>query len=127
MDRVKIGKGCSTVNTLFNTSSGEITVGDDTVFGHNCMVLTGVHRFYKGKRAKLWPDAPIREVPDEGLDIRIGSGCFIGTGSIILGGVTVGDNAIIGAGSVVTKDIPSSCFACGSPAIVVQYHDQEDE
>ena len=52
-DRIKIGEGCSTMNTIFNTVSRYITIGDNTIFGHNCMVLTGRHRFYKGKRAKL--------------------------------------------------------------------------
>jgi acetyltransferase-like isoleucine patch superfamily enzyme len=58
-------------------------------------------------------------VPDSGYDIIIGSGCFIGANAIILKGVTIGDNTIIGAGSVVTKDIPSNVFAAGVPAIVV--------
>jgi len=125
-DRLKIGKGCSTANTMFNTISGTITLGDNTIFAHNCMVLTGVHRFYRGKRAKLNPDASIREVPDEGNDICFGSGCFIGGGSIILAGVNIGDNVIVGAGSVVTKDVPSNCFACGCPAKVVKYHDTNE-
>lgn len=118
--RIKIGQRCSTTNTLFNANSGTITIGDDTIFGYNCSVITGQHRFYKGKRARLVPDAPFREVPDEGNDITIGSGCFICSGSMIIKGVTIGDNVIIGAGSVVVKDIPSDCFAAGNPAVVIK-------
>ncbi len=122
-NRIKIGKRCSTVNTLFNTNSGTITIGDDTIFGYNCMVITGQHRFYKGKRVHLQPDAPFDEVPYEGNDIKIGSGCCICSGAIIIKGVTIGDNVIIGAGSVVTKDIPANCFAVGNPARVVRSFD----
>ena len=42
-ERVHIGKNTSLVNSLFNTSSGHIYIGDDTIFGHNCMLLTGKH------------------------------------------------------------------------------------
>ena len=123
--RLKLGKNVSTVNTLFNTDCGTITIGDDTIFGYNCMIITGQHRFYKGKRASMQADAKaFLEVPEEGNDIRIGSGCFICSGSIISRSVTIGDNVIIGAGSVVTKDIPSNCFACGNPAQVKRYFDQ---
>ena len=120
-DRIRIGKGCSTMNTLFNTNSGTITVGDDTIFGSNCMVITGQHRFHKGRRARLQPDAPFGEVPENGNDIKIGSGCFICSSVVIIKGVTIGDNVIIGAGSVVTRDIPGDCFAAGNPARVVKF------
>ena len=126
-NRIKIGQGCSTMNTTFSTHSGTITIGDNTIFGYDCMVLTGQHRFYKGKRAKLQPDCPYKEVPDEGKDITIGSGCYISSGAIVLGGVTIGDNVIIGAGAVVTKDIPSGCFACGCPAQVKHYHNEREQ
>ena len=124
--RLKIGEGCSTMNTYFNTNSGTITLGDDTIFGDDCLIITGQHRFYKGKRARLVPGAP-KEVPDEGNDIVIGSGCFICSGSIIIKKVTIGDNVLLGAGSVVTKDIPSNCFACGVPAQVKHFFNTADE
>ena len=45
--RVKLGKNCSTMNSIFNVISGEIHIGDNTIFGHNCMILTGTHNFKK--------------------------------------------------------------------------------
>jgi len=116
--RVRIGRNCSTMNTLFNVISGTITVGDHTIFTHNCMVLTGTHEFVCGRRASLHKP-PLQETPTEGRDIRIGSGCFIGSGTVILGNVTIGNNVIIGAGSVVSKSIPGGCFAAGVPARVI--------
>lgn len=123
--RLHLGERVSTMNTLFNTNSGKIVIGDDTIFGHGCMVITGVHRFYNGRRAKLQPDSPYRETPEDGIDIVIGPGCFIGSGAVILGGVTIGHDTIIGAGSVVTKDVPPSSFAVGIPARVIRSHGEE--
>lgn len=118
---IYLGKNCSTMNTIFNTSSGNIGIGDNTIFGHNCMVLTGVHRFYQGKRAKLVPNSEhYRETPEWGYNISIGKGCFIGSGAIIIAPVTIGDNVIIGAGSVVTRDIPNGHFAAGVPARIIK-------
>jgi galactoside O-acetyltransferase len=113
-----LGSNVSTLDAVFNLSSGNISVGNHTLFSHNVHVLTGFHRFYNGTLAKLQENSP-KEVPDSGYDIIIGSGCFIGANAIILKGVTIGDNTIIGAGSVVTKDIPSNVFAAGVPAIVI--------
>ena len=101
------------MNTIFNVISGDIVVGQDTLFGHNCMVLTGTHDFYKGKRASL-NSPPIDETPTMGRDIVIGSGCFVGSGVIIQGKVKIGDNTIIGAGSVVVGDLPDGCFAANT-------------
>jgi acetyltransferase-like isoleucine patch superfamily enzyme len=126
--RLKLGRNCSTMNTIFNTCSGNITIGDDTIISHNCMVLTGIHRFYKGRRAKLVPNSGhFRETPESGYDIEIGKGCYIGSGAMILGQVKIGDNVIVCAGAVVTKDVPSGCFVGGNPAKIISYHRIENE
>ena len=54
------------------------------------------------------------------LPVKIGNGCWIGGGVIILPGVSVGDGTVIGAGSVVTKDIPANCVAVGNPCRVMK-------
>jgi len=53
-------------------------------------------------------------------DTRIGKRCFIGADAIILPGVTIGDNVVVGCGSVVTKDVPSGCIVAGNPAKVIR-------
>lgn len=117
--RILLGRGVSTMNTLFNVISGTVRIGDHTIFTHNCMVLTGTHQFVRGRRASL-QQPPLPETPTSGRDVVIGSGCFFGSGSIVLGPVTIGDNVIVGAGSVVTSDLPSACFAAGIPAKVIR-------
>jgi acetyltransferase-like isoleucine patch superfamily enzyme len=107
------------MNTLFNVVSGDIMIGDDTIFGHGCMVLTGTHQFFDGVRGDLHVP-PIPETPIKGRDIRIGSGCFIGSGALIMGNTTIGDNVIICGGAVVVKDIPSNTVAAGVPAKVIR-------
>lgn len=53
-------------------------------------------------------------------DTKIGSNCFIGTRSIILPGITIGDEVIVAAGSVVTKDVPNNCIVAGNPAKIIR-------
>ena len=119
-NKLILGKNVSTANAIFNISCGNIFVGDNTIFGHSVCVLTGFHRFYKGKLAKLSldTDAP-KEVPLEGNDINIGSGCFIGSRAIILRNVSIGDNSIVASGAIVTKSVPAGSFVAGIPAKLV--------
>ena len=116
--KLHLGKNTSLVNTIFNTSSGHIYIGDDTIFGHNVMVLTGVHEFLNGKRKSLVTGG--FETPLEGFDIKIGKGCWIASGVIITGKVNIGDNVIVAAGAVVTKDVPSNVFVGGVPAKILK-------
>ena len=123
--RVKLGARVSLMDTLINVSSGDVEIGDDTIFGHGCVLVTGVHEFQGGIRKKLFHrrhfGEDVKEVAIIGHDIKIGSGCWITTNVTIVGGVTIGDNVIVMAGSVVTKDIPSSVVVGGNPAKVVKH------
>ena len=85
---------CGFANTLFNTSSGNITVGRNVVFGHNVMILTGYHDYRNN----------INYVPKDGFDIVIGSNCWICSGVIVCGGVNIADNSVLKAGTVVYKN-----------------------
>jgi acetyltransferase-like isoleucine patch superfamily enzyme len=101
----------------FNTRSGSITVGENTVFGEDVMVLTGKHYCIAEAEQE---NKPLHFVPEDGRDVTIGSGCYIGSGAIIIGKVDIGDYAVIGSGSVVTKDVPSRAFFAGIPAKLVK-------
>ena len=94
-----------------------IYVGDNTMFGPNVVLATAGH-----------PIAP--ELRSRGLQynmpIRIGCNCWLGAGVIVLPGVTIGDNVVIGAGSIVTKDIPSNVVAVGNPCKVLRPVDEHD-
>lgn len=102
-----IGKSCSLVNTLLDCNE-QITIGDYVSFGHDCMVLTGFHDMnLRGEERQL----AVRHAP-----IRILDGAWIASRVIICAGVTIGENAVIGAGSVVTRDVPANEFWAGVPA-----------
>ena len=88
-----------------------IYVGDNTLFAPNVVLATAAH-----------PVDP--ELRNKGLQynkpIRIGKNCWLGTGVIVLPGITIGDNVVIGAGSVVTKDLPSNVVAVGNPCKIIK-------
>ena len=107
---------------MFNVASGRVVVGRDTLFSHDCQVLTGIHRFHHGRRASLHGPPPFAEVPDRGRDIVIGEGCFFGAGVTVIGPCVIGDDVIVGAGAVVTRDLPAGTFAAGVPARVISHH-----
>lgn len=105
-----------TIDAIFNTRSGHIYIGEGTIIGHGVMFLTGEHLFENGKLKQ--PRSA--QVLESGNDIVIGSGCWIASGVIIIGGVTLGDNCIVGAGSVVTDSFPDCTFIVGGKAIEVR-------
>lgn len=106
-------RNCIPKSVYFNTRSGRVVVGENTVFGEDVCLLTGKHL---GRDEAEKSGQPLHAVPDEGRDIVIGRGCYIGSRAILIGPVTVGDFAMIGAGAVVTKDVPVGVFVGGVPA-----------
>ncbi len=84
---------------------GGITIGDGALIGHNAVLATLNHGFAPEDRQSLYP-API----------SIGKNVWMGANCTVLPGVTIGDNAIVAAGAVVTKDVPENMIAGGLPA-----------
>lgn len=94
-----------------------IYVGDCTMFGPHVTIATAGHPIDPELRAKgLQFNMPV----------RIGRNCWLGAGVIVVPGVTIGDNVVIGAGSVVTKDIPSNVVAVGNPCRVLREVGERD-
>ena len=88
-----------------------IVIGSNTLFGPGCVIVDHNHG--------IQPDRRIDEQPCEAKPICIGSDVWCGAGVVILPGVTIGDGAVIGAHSVVTRDIPPMMVAAGSPARIL--------
>lgn len=94
-----------------------IFVGDDVLFGPNVIVCTAAHPILPALRRLEY---------QYNLPVHIGSGVWIGAGAIILPGITIGENSVIGAGSVVTKDIPPNVVAVGNPCRVLREISEKD-
>ncbi len=96
-----------------------IYIGDYTMLGPNVTIATAGHPI----------DAYLRQRSLQyNLPVRIGKNCWLGAGVIVMPGVTIGDNTVIGAGSIVTKDIPANVVAVGNPCRVLREvgeHDRE--
>ena len=95
---------------------GGITLGDNCLVGHNVVFATLNHGFVPEERQSMLP-API----------VVGRNVWIGSNSTILQGVTIGDNSIIAAGSVVTKDVPANAIVAGVPARFIRSISPEEE
>ena len=106
-DRVLIGRNSSIVGHF------HIAIEDDVFFGPNVYVTDQNHAF-----DDLQTPIGKQSMPEE--PVRIGAGSWIGTNSVVLPGVTIGKHVAIGAGSVVTTDLPDNSVAVGSPARVIQ-------
>lgn len=96
-----------------------IYVGDYTMLGPNVVIATAGH--------PILP--PLRELAYQyNVPVHIGKNCWLGAGVIVVPGVTIGDNVVVGAGSVVTKDLPPNVVAVGNPCRVmrpISDHDRE--
>ncbi|EMY33657.1 putative sugar acetyltransferase [Arthrobacter crystallopoietes BAB-32] len=88
-----------------------ISVGDDVQIGPNVQLLTATHPLEPGPRRDKWEAAE---------PIVIGDNVWLGGGVIVCPGVTIGPDTVVGAGSVVVKDLPAGVVAVGSPARVVR-------
>lgn len=96
-----------------------IYVGDYTMFGPHVTIATAGHPILPELREKAY---------QYNMPVHIGRNCWLGAGVIVLPGVTIGDNSVIGAGSVVTKDVPANVVAVGNPCHVLREigeHDRE--
>ncbi|WP_218781832.1 acyltransferase [Chromohalobacter israelensis] len=113
--RLHLERATISVNDLLvNTRSGHVTIEEECFFGHRCMLLTGTHDYSKTGHERL------KAVPDSGRDITIKRGAWLGSGVTVLGPATIGKNAVVAAGSLVTGDVPPNTIVAGRPALPVK-------
>ena len=108
---VSVGKRFYANYNLVLLDSAEIKIGDNVMFGPNVSVYTVNHPLYYEDRNKYLEQAKPVVIEDN---------VWLGGNVVILGGVTIGKNSVIGAGSIVTKDIPANSLAFGNPCKVVR-------
>ena len=106
-NRVKIGKGVVIMYNCLMMAAGTITIEDDAQVAANVQLISNNHDIHDRQILTCKP-------------VVLKKNCWIGAGASILPGVTVGENAIVGAGSVVTKDVEANTIVAGNPAKVIK-------
>ena len=114
---VHFGKNVYANFNLTLVDDTHIYVGDYTMIGPNVTLATAGHPILPALR---------EEVYQFNLPVRIGRNCWLGAGVIVLPGITIGDNTVVGAGSVVTRDLPSGVVAAGNPCRVLREIGERD-
>ncbi len=115
---VKIGRRCKISSHTFICEG--VTVEDEVFIGHSVTFIND--RFPKATTAEgqLQSEADWNCLPT-----RVERGASIGSGVTLLGGITIGQNAVVGAGSVVTKDVPAEATVAGNPARIIRQLDRQ--
>lgn len=104
---VSLNRGC-TIYASMKVSTAEIRIGNNVALGPNVILFGAGH------------DYTSLSLPDTAGNIVIEDNVWIGGGSMVLQGVTIGEGAIVGAGSVVTKDVPKYMIVAGNPARIIK-------
>lgn len=117
-NHIKVGKNffCNYNCTMLDV--GKITFGDNCLLAPNVAIYTAGHPIHPDSRNSLY---------EYGIDVTVGDNVWIGGNVVIMPGVNIGSNCVIGAGSVVTKDIPEWSIAAGNPARVIRKITEEDK
>lgn len=115
-NNVSINMNCTFVDC------NKIEIGNNVLIASNVQLYTAAHPVELSERlVPEWqPESGAYFCRTYALPIKIGNGCWLGGGVIVLPGVTIGDGCVIGAGSVVTKDIPDNSVAVGNPCRVIR-------
>jgi acetyltransferase-like isoleucine patch superfamily enzyme len=109
---LRLGKGCYVARDCYFDCTGEITIGDRVTVGHGVTFVTAEHR--------IGPSRCRGGAGVVGRDIKVMDGAWLGANVTLLPGVTIGRGAVVGAGSVVTRDVAPNDLAAGVPAKAIR-------
>jgi len=117
--RLKIGNNVDVGNNTFISANNDIEIGDHVIMS-SCVFITDHDHGFENI------DKNIHEQPlSEGGYVKIGNNVFLGEKCSVLKNVSIGNGSVVGANSVVTKDIPAYSVAVGNPARIIKYYDFE--
>lgn len=110
--RIEIGDNVTINEWCYINGYGTVKIGDNVRIGHRTSILSSDHSWDE-------KDMEIYRQPVKAMPTVIGNDVFIGCGAIILGGIYIGKHSVIGAGAVVTKDVPENSIVAGCPGKVI--------
>lgn len=114
-NRVVIRPGCMLFGETIEDMDVSIKIEDDVMIG------SGVHIYVNNHRFDIKNIPPIDQGYYPAKAVTLHNGCWIGANSILLPGVSVGCNSVVGAGSIVTKSVPDGAVVAGNPAKIIKY------
>lgn len=116
-DGIRLGARCFVNFNCTLLDGAPITVGDEVLLASGVQLITATHPI---------DPVPRRAAIEQALPITLEDGVWIGAGAIVCPGVTIGENSVVGAGAVVTRDLPAGVVAYGNPARVAREIDDRD-
>jgi acetyltransferase-like isoleucine patch superfamily enzyme len=141
--RASVAPGVYLSPTVSIRNGGRVSIGAGSHVGQWCCLWAGdsAGRIDIGDHALLAPDVfitasdydfdagpgPVMDLPKREHDVRIGANTWLGAKVVVVAGVTIGDGAIVAAGSVVTRDVPAGAVAAGVPARVIRMRGERRE
>ena len=114
---ISIGEKFYSNYNLIILDCAKVSIGDNVMLAPNVSIFTAGHPIDAEMRNKEWEYA---------IPVKIGNNVWIGGNTVINPGISIGDNTVIGSGSVLTKDIPSNVIAAGNPCKVIRKITEED-
>lgn len=116
-NHIKVGKNFFANYNCTILDVAQVTIGDNCLFAPNVSIYTAGHPLHSVSRNSAY---------EYGIAVTIGDNVWLGGNVVVCPGVTIGSNSVIGAGSVVTRDIPEWCVAAGNPCRVIRKITEED-
>lgn len=110
-DGIEIGARCFLNFNCTLLDGAPIAIGDECLFGPGVQLITATHPLDPARR---------RAALEQALPITLADGVWLGAGALVLPGVSIGANAVVGAGAVVTRDLPAGVLAVGNPARAIR-------
>jgi maltose O-acetyltransferase len=120
------GENCYVNFNLTVLDCCPVKIGNGVLIGPNCSLVTPVHPMLAEERKPLTREDGSEYIIEYSRPITIGDDCWLASNVTVCGGVTIGNNSVIGAGSVVTHDIPQGVFAAGNPCKVIRKITEKD-
>lgn len=118
--KIKLGNRIQLNDYVHISALKSVEIGDDVLMASHVYISDNSHGSYKGDEDDTSPDIEPAKRPYYVAPVKIGNRVWIGEGAIIMPGVHIGDGAVIGAHSIVNKDVPPETIAVGGPARVVK-------
>ena len=126
-DNMFVGKNFFANFNFTVLDCGMVTIGDNVMFGPNCTLVTAMHPFVAEERNYRIKEDGTPYTVEYSKPVTVGDDCWIASNVTVIGGVRIGKGCVIGAGSVVTRDIPDNSLAVGNPCRVIRKITEKDK